>query len=66
VFGAVSVVICIFFAIIWITAGPLSPYSVYAIGGTSLPAIFFWLLGIVILLLGIPMYYYGKRQNMRK
>lgn len=62
-FGPIALAISILFAIVWITGGPLSPYSVYAIGGTSLPPISFWVLGVLILLAGIPMYYLGKRQS---
>ncbi|MDD1776085.1 MAG: APC family permease [Candidatus Methanomethylicus sp.] len=61
IFGPLSMICVIFFTIIWITAGPLSPYSVYAIGGTALPPIFFWLLGVFILALGIPMYIVGNK-----
>jgi len=52
-----------FFGLVFVTAGPLSPYSVYAIAGTSLPPIVFWLLGLLILLLGVPMFYFGRQQK---
>jgi len=62
-FGGVALVVSLLFGFIFVSAGPLSPYSVYAIAGTSLPPIFFWLLGFSILLLGIPMSYYATRKK---
>jgi amino acid transporter len=65
-FKGVAIACVVFFAIIWSTAGPLSPYSVYAIGGTALPPIFFWVLGLIILLIGIPMYYIGNKSYKQR
>ncbi len=66
VFGGVALAVSLFFGFIFVTAGPLSPYSVYAIAGTRLPPIFFWLLGLFILLLGIPMSCYAARTKRQQ
>ena len=58
-----ALAVAVAFAIIFVTAGPLSSYSVYAIAHTSIPPIFFWLLGMFILLSGIPLTYYAMKKN---
>jgi len=62
--AGVAAVIVAFFIFIWAVMGPISGYTVYAVGGLPVPAITFWLIGIFIVLVSIPMYY--RRQGQER
>jgi amino acid permease len=62
----VAVIFVLFFSLVFIIAGPLSPYSVYMIVSFPIDPIVFWIFGMIMLLLGIPMFLIRKRQNRLK
>jgi amino acid transporter len=59
----VAAVLVVFFASVFLVAGPLSPYSVYSIAGLPVDPIIFWASGMTMMLLGIPMYLIRKRSR---
>jgi amino acid transporter len=61
IMGPIALFLVSFFIAVFIIGGPLSAYSVYAIAGLPIEPIFFFVLGIVILLMGIPMYVAAKK-----
>lgn len=65
-FNGLAIACVVFFTVIWATAGPLSPYSVYSVASLDIPPIFFWLLGLGILAMGIPMYWAGNKTYQKR
>lgn len=57
--------IVVFFMFVWCVGGPLSPYAVYTITGPAIPPITYWILGLVILLMGLLLYAVRVRQDRK-
>jgi len=54
-----------FFVFIFCVGGPLSAYAVYTITGPEVPPIIYWILGVVFLLIGLPLYIVRARQDRK-